>query len=197
VGAVAPPFARTWECAPRLPVRSGVVPVREPFGRWAPAPLPPNPSAEERREWRLEETALKHQVRWIWNDFCSGVELTRRIVPTGYATREPPRLGDISLGPPTRFNVELRPGQLVDDLVAVSDRLAAAYLVDDVDIWHVADRWIRVELIEYGMDDPRTHTTPIDPPRAPAPGRPDVRTSGRHWPRRQHRGPTGGPQVGS
>ncbi|NMO92111.1 hypothetical protein [Actinomycetospora sp. TBRC 11914] len=173
--------------------------MREPFGRWAPAPLPPVPSSRDLREYRLEETALKHQIRWIWNEFCSGVELTHRIVPTGYGTREPPRLGNITLGPPTRFNVELRPGQLVQDLLAVGDRLAAAYLVDDVDVWPLAERWVKIELVEYGIDDPRNHTTPIDPPRRSGPRRDEVRTSGRHWPRRERRerrGTTGDQQVG-
>jgi hypothetical protein len=166
--------------------------------RWEPAPLPPDPTWRELREYRLEEAALKAQMRWIWNEFCSGVELTHRIVPTGYGSREPPRLGQITLGPPTRFNVELRPGQLPEDLLAVGDRLAAAYLVDDVDVWPLQERWVKVELIERRSTRPRRDTMPIDPPRLPRRG--EVRTSGRHWPRRERReqrGPTAGPQNSS
>jgi hypothetical protein len=93
--------------------------VREPVWRWAPAPLPLNPGGRDLREQRREEDALKQQMRWIWNEFCSGVDLTHRTVPTGYGTREPPRLGPIDLGPPTRFSVELRPGQLPRDFLDV------------------------------------------------------------------------------
>jgi hypothetical protein len=200
-GAASRPFADQMRphlgvFGPRPRADPGVVPMCEPLGRWAPAPLPLNPSRRDLREYREDEIALKQQMRWIWNEFCSGVELTHRIVPTGFGTREPPRLGEITLGPPTQFNVELRPGQVPQDLLAVRDRLAAAYLVDDIDVRPLRERWLKIVLVERGVNRGRHDTKPIEPPREPGPHRGDVRTSGRHWPRRQRRGPTGGPRSG-
>ena len=109
-------------------------------------------------------------MRWIWNEVCSGTHMTRRVVPTGTLSWEPPRLGRIRLGPPTTLAVQLRPGQLVDDLLAIADRLAAAFGVDDIDVRRLAGDWLLVELIEdHGADvdgspeTPRRPGPPTDP----------------------------------
>jgi hypothetical protein len=117
--------------------------------RWALPPLTEFASRAERRDQMAAETEARAEIRWIWNEVCSGLHLTRRIVPTGTASFEPPRLGRIRLGPPTTFTVELRPGQLIDDLLAIDDRLAAAYGVDDIEVHRLVENWVRIVLVEH------------------------------------------------
>lgn len=170
--------------------------MRRPPRRWVPATPTSLVSRRDLRARQAEEADLKRDIRWRWNEFCSGVDLTHRIIPTGFATREPPRLGPITLGPPTRFNIELRPGQLIQDLLDVRERLAAAYQVADADVLPLVPGWVTVLLIEEDAD--RVRSSPLEPEdRAErGPRRGEIRPNARHLPPRRHRGPYGSPRLG-
>lgn len=112
--------------------------------RWAIRPLPLNADPNERRRHRMMEIQVQNEIRWIWNE----IWLARRIVPLGTGSGEPPMIGRIVLGPPTRFIVQLRPGQLQKDLAAISSRLAAAFEVSDVRVVKLVADWITIELVE-------------------------------------------------
>ncbi|MDD7920150.1 hypothetical protein [Actinomycetospora callitridis] len=124
--------------------------------RWALPPVPEHAGRGERRWHAAAEARARGEIRWIWNEVCSGAHLARRVVPTGTGSFEPPRLGRIRLGPPTTLTVQLRPGQLLADLLAVDDRLAAAFGVTDIEIRRLAGDWLLVELVEgpeLGVDE--------------------------------------------
>ncbi|MBC3190944.1 hypothetical protein H7X46_07695 [Pseudonocardia sp. C8] len=109
----------------------------------------------------------RHEIRAIWREVCAGYRLTRRVVPDD-GPRAFPHIGQIELGPPTRFTVRLRPGQLADDIADLIPRLAAAYEVDDVRVSQPGRGWALVELIEH-----RSPTlTIIDGAPPPDPGAP-------------------------
>ena len=143
--------------------------------RWAVPPLPGRLTRRERRWQAAAERQARAEIRWIWSEVCSGALLTRRIVPTGTASWEPPRFGRVVLGPPTTFTVELRPGQLVDDLLEIDRRLAAAYQVDGVDIRPLVANWVRIELVEHrGARPGRSLRAPARPGPSTAPLAPDA-----------------------
>lgn len=167
--------------------------------RWAPLPPPANASRAARDRYAAEACRARSEMRWIWNEVCSGLDLTRRVVPTGTVTREPPRLGRITLGPPTRFTVELRPGQLRQDVGQWSTRIAAAYGVPEVAVDDLVHGWIVVELVErLAVDDavtvapdPLASPPPLERPArdgaGPGPRRPYGRPrSWRTWRPRRH-----------
>lgn len=159
--------------------------------RWAVPPLPVDAGPDERREHRRSEIASQSEIRWRWVEVCSGTGLIRRVVPTGTVSFEPPRLGPITLGPPTRLSVALRPGQLPSDLSAIRERLAAAFDVDDVEVRRLAPGgWVTVELVEDGAGVPGDEIRP----QPPDPDSPGAAPSRRHFPRRRRRGPFGGPR---
>ena len=146
--------------------------------RWALPPLPENAGWAERRWHVTAEIQVRGEIRWIRNEVCSGTHMIRRIVPSGVASFEPPRIGRISLGPPTTFTVELRPGQLIHDLLAIGDRLAAAYSVDDVKIHSVVVGWVRVVLVEREVGGGQSHRAPTRPEPPHTPTRPLERAHG-------------------
>lgn len=167
-----------------------------PPGRWAVQPLAPDASQAVKRQHSADEASLRHEVRWRWNEVCSGNHLTHRIVPTGVASREPPRIGRISLGPPTTFSVNLRPGQLLADFSAISVRLASAFEVDDVLIENLAPGWLRIVLVERrraAVRDASPNGPPDSSHAAVTKPRPPIR-EGPHLGRRGRRRPFGGPR---
>lgn len=134
--------------------------------------------------------AAEQQIRWIWVAFCAQVGLVERLGPTIAESWTAPTLGPVTLGPPTRFSVHLRHGQLRADLEKVRPRLASAYEVDDAIVRDLVRRWVTVELVEHGVADSTDETEPpaIDQPRR------RLTPPLRHFPRRRRRGPSGGPR---
>lgn len=170
--------------------------------RWAVPPLPDHPTRAEWARHGEQVTYNRHQIRWIWNEVCSGLRLARRVVPTGTTAFEPPPIGQIDLGPPTVFSVRLRPGQLLDDFRSHSDRLAAAYEVPDVVVGALAPGWMVVQLVDDvprrdrdERPDLRLHGS-SNAPRAGAgyTRRRSAATSANPLGRRRARGPLGGPR---
>ena len=94
------------------------------------------------------DTEARHEIRLIWREVCAGYGLTRRVLPDD-GPRAFPHIARLELGPPTRFLVRLRPGQLAVDIAELAPRLAAAYDVDDVQVREPHRGWASVELIEH------------------------------------------------
>ncbi|GAA4795729.1 hypothetical protein GCM10023200_34720 [Actinomycetospora chlora] len=164
--------------------------------RWAPLPLPPHPTRADRLEYDGQASRARIAIRNIWMEFHTGLHtMTGPAAPVSILTWDPPLVGPITLGPPTRWSVELRPGQRAADFRALAGRLASAYEVDDVVVADLARGWISIWLVEHvGAETVPTPDVParpaVEPTRpAPAPvGQPSARRTGRI---RHHRLPLG------
>lgn len=134
-----------------------------PSRRWA---VPP-PLLLGRAHAAAEKYA-RHEIRWIWSEICEGTGLMRRIPPFP-GRLEPPRIGRVTLGPPTSFTVELRPGMFARDLVDIAPRVAAAYGVAAVGVEPLVRGWVTVDLIEDLVpdDDAAVYTRSIPAPTVP------------------------------
>lgn len=114
-----------------------------------------------------DQAYARHEIKSIWREVCVGSHLARRLLPTG-STWAPPRIGRITLGPPTTFTVELRPGQSGQDIDDAAPHLAQAYGVADVYVTDLVRGWVTIELIEdvgalIAPADPIDPTDPLDP----------------------------------
>lgn len=151
----------------------------QPFWRWA------GPPGGQGAAW---DTDARTEIRWRWGEVCGGFGLNRRILPDD-GPRGIPHIGRITLGPPTRFTVRLRPGQSRRDIADLAPRLAMALEVEDVHVRDLAAGWVSVELVEQptAARGPITLTVvddmPADAPERIAPtSRP---RSLRWWPHRR------------
>lgn len=99
------------------------------------------------RDREIVDAQLVGDIKWQWRQACEYSGLARTVYsPTG-PTTSIPRIGRVTLGPPTTFTVRLQPGQLASDVQAASRRIAEAMSVFDVAVTRIATGWVRVELI--------------------------------------------------
>jgi hypothetical protein len=113
-------------------------PVRRFFHRWA------GPPSGQPAAW---DTDSRSEIRWRWGEVCAGFDLSRRVLPDD-GPRSIPHIGRITLGPPTRFTVRLRPGLRRQHIVDIAPQLALAFEVDEVHVRDLASGWLSVELVE-------------------------------------------------
>lgn len=126
--------------------------------RWAPPPPPSDATRAERSRHAAEEQYARHEIRCIWDDFFQSFLLVTGIDgPAGVlAWQGQPEIGPITLGPPTRFSIKMRPSQRRDDFSALAPRLAVAYDVDAVVITDSAEGWLTILLLEHADDAGRS-----------------------------------------
>ena len=88
----------------------------------------------------------KQEVRRLWREACANTRLGLRThTPNGW-TITVPRIGHITLGDPTSMSVELRPGQMAADVIAVAPRIAYAMGVDSLRVTEMpAQSWLKIE----------------------------------------------------
>lgn len=143
------------------------------FWRWAGPP--------EGRDagW---DTDARTEIRWRWGEVCSGVGLTRRVFPEG--CRSIPHIGRITLGPPTRFTVRLRPGQSRQDIADIAPRLALAFEVRNVRVRDLATGWVSVEMVEQAALLTVVQCADRPPDASPPAPSPQPRSL-RWWPHRR------------
>lgn len=114
---------------------------------------PPQPGASRAdREWhRREVEATEREIKVIWSNACAVAHLAPRLSPP-YPYRVAPSIGWITLdSAPAGFSIKLRDGQLLSDLVANKERLAAAYRVPTVEFERLSEvdpQWILISLVE-------------------------------------------------
>lgn len=173
-------------------------PPRRP--QWAAPALPAAPTRAERRAHTAYEIESRTTIRVIWDEVCENTGLTARITSSGCFLREPPVMGPITLGPPTRFSIALRPGQIVEDIAGMAHRLAVAYRVDDVVVRQLTQGWVSVVLVEHLLAAPQADDglAPVDdgPSGGPRFGSSESRSARRrtHLGSRDRRRPFGRPR---
>jgi hypothetical protein len=130
----------------------------------------------DRDLWRGHEAieALRiADIKSRWREACKHSGLAPlAFTPSGQHMFFP-RIGQVTLGPPTTFTVLPHRGQLLSDFEAASDRIAAAMGVAKVGIRPLADwapDWIVIELVD-GLAEPPPGVVKLSPrpPTGPAP----------------------------
>lgn len=120
---------------------------------------------EQRRQAAIER-AFEADLR---REFRAAAEFlgvrTKTHVPAG-VTITTPRVGQVHIGPPTTFTVELMPGLVPSDLLPIARRVAEAMGGRGVRLEPLAGRWLRVVV----LDDPEP-TADHDGPGHPGPRR--------------------------
>jgi hypothetical protein len=128
--------------------------------------------------WRQRE------IKRLWREGCEGSGLCEwRPTPNGLAIFIP-LIGRVTLGTPTVMTVELRPGQLPEDIELAAPRIAHTMEITGLRVTPLRGMWVRVELL--AVAGPDHHETPSAPPsRQPVP--PVRRTQpSRAWTSRWH-----------
>lgn len=115
--------------------------------RIEPIPYRDRPKGRFTRAEVAEVRWIQGEVRWIWNEFCAGTGLARRLPGDLTPTLVPPRLGKIVVHDQIRFGVEMRPGQTIEDFSALRGRLTAAFNADDAEFQRLTPGWIMVVLV--------------------------------------------------
>ncbi len=110
---------------------------------WTPRWLQRKREADELARWANEVTLL-------WNDTMDGTDLAHHTVT---AARLPfllaPQVQSVDPGPPVTLQVQMLPGQLVDDFHAQAHRIAAGMDVPMVCISSCGHGVIKVALLEH------------------------------------------------
>ncbi|SFO52751.1 DNA segregation ATPase FtsK/SpoIIIE, S-DNA-T family [Pseudonocardia ammonioxydans] len=105
-----------------------------------------------RRPFRDREgEAMVEQLLIAWTRACEGAELVRTVDTVTGPTVIPPKLVDITLGPPTVLIAELQPGMIPADVVALGPRIAPHMNAYGIRVEPIGHRHVRVTLI---ADDP-------------------------------------------
>ena len=87
------------------------------------------------------------ELRWLWRSACSGTALARHVyTPSGIHVGVP-LIGQIDLGPPVSFTVQMRPGQGAADIVAAEAVIAATLGGNKLRVIGLAPPWVKVVLL--------------------------------------------------
>ena len=117
----------------------------------------------QERDLRADRVDTVQQIAWSWRKACEGAGLSQSIyTPSGHAVAVP-RVGRITLGPPTLITLQPRPGQTREGIAALGPSLAAMMGVSEIRVWDLAPGWVTVELVRTSR---ATTVTPF-PPRPP------------------------------
>ena len=110
---------------------------------WTPRWLQRKREADELARWA-------NGVTLLWNDTMDGTDLAHHTVT---AARLPfllaPQVQSVDPGPPVTLQVQMLPGQLVDDFHAQAHRIAAGMDVTMVRIWPCGHGLIKVALLDH------------------------------------------------
>ncbi|BBG04590.1 MULTISPECIES: hypothetical protein [Pseudonocardia] len=105
-----------------------------------------------------EGEALVEQLVTMWVRACEGASLVRVVDTVSGPTIIPPKIVDITLGPPTILVVELQPGMLPADVVDLAPRIAPHMDAWGLHVEPIGHRHVRVALLD---SDPLTGTVPL------------------------------------
>src|SRR4051812_34172170 len=132
-------------------VRAGAVWVRRRFDGWSDRRTDEVIAHRERR-WL---TDMRTEMRVRWREACERPQLMLshglNVPANGFGPGRAPLVRDIQIGDeltPTTMTVELRPGQLVDDLKDAGRELAAALLCHRLRLEPLGGPFVRVTLVE-------------------------------------------------
>lgn len=101
----------------------------------------------QERDLRAARVDAVQDVAWSWRKACEGAGLSEPIqTPSGHSLGVP-RVGHISLGPPTTITLQPRPGQTREQIAALGPSLAASMGVSKIRVWDLAPAWVTVELV--------------------------------------------------
>jgi hypothetical protein len=118
----------------------------------------------ERERRHLSE--MRHDLRHRWREACErpSLQLAHGVhTGTGFGPGRAPLITEIAIGGelgPTTFIVELRPGQILDDLTDAGRELAAALFCHKLRFDPIGGPYVRVTLVE---DDPHVAITSAEP----------------------------------
>lgn len=125
------------------------------------------------RDLRADRVDAVQEIAWSWRKACEGAGLGERMqTPSGHSVGVP-RVGRITLGPPTLITLQPRPGQTRERIAALGPSLAATMGVSEIRVWDLAPGWVTVELMEI----PRATTVTRPLPR---PARTRTKPAERH-----------------
>jgi hypothetical protein len=128
----------------------------------------------QERDLRADQVDAVQEIAWSWRKACEGAGLSEPIqTPSGQSVGVP-RVGRITLGPPTTITLQPRPGQTRERIAALGPSLAASMGVSEIRVWDLAPAWVTVELVRTPGDrragaDPSHddgHPFPAPPPFA-------------------------------
>ncbi|GAA1399513.1 hypothetical protein GCM10009613_55180 [Pseudonocardia kongjuensis] len=114
--------------------------------------------ARPRRD-RDGEALVEHLVT-AWTRACEGADLVRNVDTVTGPTVIPPKLVDITLGPPTVLIAELQPGMIPADVTALAPRIAPHLDVHSLRVEPIGHRHVRVTLLDA---DPLDTLVQLDP----------------------------------
>jgi hypothetical protein len=116
-----------------------------------------------RREQEADDALRIGDINWQWRQACALSGLGRLVYTPSGPSVAIPLIGRVTPGPPTRFTVRRRPGQLLADFEAAAPRISAAMGVAGIRVRPLVGEWIMIELI---------HTQPTLRSLGPAPTTP-------------------------
>jgi hypothetical protein len=117
----------------------------------------------QERDLRADRVDAVQDVAWSWRKACEGAGLSEPIqTPSGHSLGVP-RVGHITLGPPTTITLQPRPGQTREQIAALGPSLAASMGVSEIRVWDLAPTWVTVELVR----NPRATAVTRFPPTPP------------------------------
>jgi hypothetical protein len=99
------------------------------------------------RQRTTDDEYVASELGWRWRKAAEGAGIGRLVwAPSGPWVTVPLVVG-VDLRPPfTRLKVQLRPGQIIDDLIAVQERLRALMGANGIRIRRLAADFVTVEL---------------------------------------------------
>lgn len=127
-----------------------------------------------RRHRDYEAEALVDQLVTAWVRACEGAGLVRTVDTVTGPTVIPPKITDVTIGPPTVLLVELQPGMLPRDLIELAPRIAAHVSAHSLRVEPVGHRYVRVTLLDA---DPLNTVVALRPGRGVLLGRDETGNS--------------------
>ena len=102
------------------------------------------------REHDASVVCFANALRGLFRDACAGVGLCQYVSVAAGITVRTPRVGEVRLGPPTSFTVELMAGQEPADFTTKDrgPRLAHTLGAHGLRVEPIAGRWVRIHLLD-------------------------------------------------
>ncbi|MFC5137670.1 hypothetical protein ACFPK1_05460 [Actinomycetospora rhizophila] len=104
-----------------------------------------------RREYEASVLAFAASLKAVFREACTGIALCQYVHVAAGVTIRTPRVGEVRLGPPTSFTVELMAGQEPADFTKGENgaRLAHTLGAHGLRVEPVAGRWVRIHLLDH------------------------------------------------
>ena len=103
-----------------------------------------------RRDYEASVLAFAASLKAAFREACTGIALCQYVQVAAGVTIRTPRVGEVRLGPPTSFTVELMAGQEPADFTKGENgaRLAHTLGAHGLRVEPVAGRWVRIHLLD-------------------------------------------------